>query len=185
MFVETVYVSSGVNPTTLQKFHHHSSLNAWHGTLNTTVSSFMIHLLAIAGYVQTHVHSIIIALLVSYAIGFAWHGPVFGKLWMSYNKMTAPKKEDMKFSMMLPGLGANLVLVVVQSAVLGRTFQIVSLANIGQALLIATVLWLPFTGLTIINSYAWEGKKIGHMCLDAGYYLVSIWATAAVLYSTL
>ena len=145
----------------------------------------MIHLIAIAQYVQTHVPSIIIALLVSYAIGFAWHGPIFGKQWMAYNKMTPPKKEDMKFSMMLPGLGANFILVIVQSAVLGRTFQIVSLTNIGQALLIATILWLPFTGLTIINSYAWEGKKPGHMCLDAAYYLVSIWATAAVLYVTL
>lgn len=145
----------------------------------------MIHLLAIAQYVQTHIPSIIIALLVSYAIGFAWHGPVFGKLWMQYNKMTPPKKEDFKFSMMCPGLTANLVLVIVQCAMLGRTFQIVQLNHVGHALLIATVLWLPFTGLTIVNSYAWEGKKIGHMALDAAYYLVSIWATAAVLYATL
>lgn len=145
----------------------------------------MIHLFAIAQYVQTHVLSIVLALVVSYVIGFSWHGPIFGKLWMAYNNMTPPKKEDMKFSVMLPGLGANFVLVIVQSAVLGRTFQIVSLANVGQALLIATVLWLPFTGLTIVNSYAWEGKKLGHMALDAGFYLVSLWATAAVLYYTL
>ncbi len=145
----------------------------------------MVHLIAIAGYMQTHVLSIVLALLVSYAIGFAWHGPIFGKLWMSYNNMKAPKQEDMKFSMMLPGLSANFVLVVLQSAVLGRTFQILNLPTIDQALLIATVIWLPFTGLTIVNSYAWEGKKVGHMCLDAGYYLVSIWAVAAVLYATL
>jgi hypothetical protein len=145
----------------------------------------MIHLIAIASYVQTHLLSILLAILVSYVIGFTWHGPLFGKLWMSYNNITPPKKGDMKFSMMLPGLIANFVLVFTQSAVLGRTFQIVSLSSVGQALLIATILWLPFTGLTIVNSYAWQGKKAGHMALDAAFYLVSLWAVAAVLFYTL
>ena len=145
----------------------------------------MDHLLAIGAYAQTHVLSILLAIVVSFIIGFTWHGPLFGKQWMAYNKMTPPKKEDMKFSMMLPGISANIVLVIVQSAVLGRTFQLLNLPSIGQALLIATVFWLPFTGLTIVNSYAWEGKRAGHMCLDAAFYLVSIWAIAAVLYATL
>lgn len=145
----------------------------------------MDHLAAIAGYVQTHVLSIVLALVVSYGIGFMWHGPVFGKQWMKYNKMTPPKKQDVKFSMMLPGLSANLVLVILQCAVLGRAFQVLTLNSIVDALVIATVVWLPFTCMTIVNSYAWEGKKVGHMVLDAAYYLVSIWATAAVLYATL
>ena len=145
----------------------------------------MIHLLAIALYVQTHLLSILLAIIASFVVGFAWHGPIFGKLWMKYNKMTPPKKGEMKFSMMLPGICANTVLVFVQSAVLGRTFQIVMLPDIWNALIVATIIWLPFTGLTIVNSYAWEGKKVGHMCLDASYYLVSIWVVAAVLYVTL
>lgn len=145
----------------------------------------MVHLIAVAGYVQTHVLGILLAILASFAIGFAWHGPLFGKQWMAYNNITPPKKEDMKFSMMIPGICANAMMVFAQSAVLGRTFQLVSLSGLGQALLIATLLWLPFTGLAIVNSYAWLGKRAGHMCLDAGYYLVSIWAVAAVLYATL
>lgn len=145
----------------------------------------MEHLIAIAHYVQGHILGILLAIVATYVIGFIWHGPLFGKQWMKYNKMTPPKKKDMKFSMMLPGLAANFVMVFVQSAVLGRSFEILLLPNIGYALLIATILWLPFTGLAIVNSYAWEGKKVGHMCLDAAYYLVSIWAVAAVLYATL
>jgi hypothetical protein len=101
---------------------------------------------------------------------------------MKYNKMMTPKKEDMKFSMMLPGLSANFVLVIVQSAVLGRSFQYLHLTSVSDALIIAALFWLPFTALTIINSYAWEGKKVGHMCLDAAYYLVSLWVISAVLF---
>ena len=46
-------------------------------------------------------------------------------------------------------------------------------------------LWLPFTALVIINSYAWLGRKVGHMVLDCAYNLVSMWAIAAILYYTL
>jgi len=78
----------------------------------------MIHLIAIAGYVTTHVVGIILAIIVSFAIGFLWHGPLFGKQWMALNNLPQPKKEEMKFSMMLPGIAANTVMVFVQSAVL-------------------------------------------------------------------
>jgi hypothetical protein len=145
----------------------------------------MEHLIAIGGYLQTHVLGVLLAIVASCVVGFLWHGPLFGRQWMVYNNITPPKKEDMKFSMMLPGLCANFVLVLAQSAVLGRAFQILLLPNIGYAFIIATILWLPFTGLTIVNSYAWEGKKVGHMFLTAGYYLVSLWVIAAVLYVTL
>ena len=145
----------------------------------------MEHLLAVGQYVQGHVLGIVLSIVATYVVGFIWHGPLFGKLWMKYNKMTPPKKGEMKFSMMLPGLSASLVQTFVQAAVMGRSFEILYLPSVGHALLIATLLWLPFTGLVIVNSYAWEGKRVGHMCLTAGYYLVTTWAIAAVLYTTL
>ncbi len=147
--------------------------------------SFMIHLIAIAGYVQSHVLGIFLALLATYVIGSVWHGPLFGTLWMKLNNIPMPKKEDVKFSMMLPGLSANLVMVILQSAVLGRTFQIVRLDNIGQALLIATIIWLPFSALLLANIYAWSGKSYKVWLLDAAHAWISILAVAAILYATL
>lgn len=145
----------------------------------------MVHLFAIVAYTATHIPSILLAIAVSFAVGFAWHGPLFGKQWMKLNSITPPKKEDMKFSMMFPGIVANTVAVFVQSAVLGRAFQILILPSVLHAFIIATILWLPFTALTIANSYAWLGKSAKLMILDAAYYLVSFWAIAAVLYATL
>ncbi len=145
----------------------------------------MVHLLAVAAYLQTHPLSIVLALVVSYIIGFLWHGPIFGKLWIKLNKLTPPKKGEMKFSMMLPGLSANLLLVIVESAVLGRSFQILILNNIGDALVIATIIWLPFTALVLLNIYAWSGRPMKLLLLDAAHALVSLWAVAAVLYYTL
>ena len=142
----------------------------------------MIHLVAVAQYVQTHVLAIVLAILATYVIGFLWHGPLFGKQWIALNHMPTPDKEDMKFSMMVPGLSANLVMVFVQAAVLGRAFQLVSLANIGEALIIATILWLPFSALLLVNIYAWSGRPVKLMVLDCAHALVSLWAIAAVLY---
>ncbi|HLC76057.1 MAG TPA: DUF1761 domain-containing protein [Candidatus Peribacterales bacterium] len=145
----------------------------------------MIHLLAIAGYVQTHLLGVLLAIIVSFIIGFIWHGPLFGKQWMAMNNIVQPAKEDIKFSMMLPGIAANTVLVFVQSAVLGRAFQILLLPSIFHAFIIVLILWLPFTALTIINSYAWLGKPVKLMVFDSAYYLVSLLAIAVVLYVTL
>lgn len=145
----------------------------------------MEHIVAVGQYVSSHPLGIIIAIVVSYIIGMVWHGPLFGKMWMDCNNMPMPKKEDMKFSMMLPGLSANLVKMFFMCAVLGRTFQIVDLPNMMSALVIATIIWLPFTALVLVNNYAWVGKPIKLMVLDSAYELVTVWATAAILYATL
>ncbi len=145
----------------------------------------MIHLIAIGQYVQTHVLSIVLALVATYIIGSVWHGPLFGKLWMKLNCIPMPKKEDMKVSMMFPGLAANFALVTLESAVLGRTFQIVQLDSIWHALIIATIIWLPFSALVLANIYAWSGRSFKVWLLDAMHAWVSILAVAAILYATL
>ncbi len=144
----------------------------------------MTYLTTLGQYLQSHVLGVIFAILATYAIGFLWHGPLFGKQWMELNKIPMPKKEDMKFSMMLPGLSANLFFVLVESAVLGWIFGITNPASIGEAMILGTILWLPFTALAIVNNYAWVGRPVKLMLLDTGYYLVSIWAVAAILYTT-
>jgi hypothetical protein len=39
--------------------------------------------------------------------------------------------------------------------------------------------------MTICNTYAWLGKPVKLMVLDAAYYLVSFYVIAAVLYVTM
>lgn len=145
----------------------------------------MNHLIAIGNYMMTHVLSIVLAIVVSYIIGFLWHGPIFGKLWMNLNGIKPPKKEDMKFSMMLPGLTANLILVVAISAVLGRAFQIVSMGHISDALIIATIIWFPFNALFLANQYAWMGKPFKLTVVDSAHAWIQMLAIASVLFYTL
>lgn len=141
----------------------------------------MEHLAAIGTYIQSNILAILVAVIASFVVGFIWHGPLFGKKWMEYNNMKKP--DTVKFSDMVPGIVASVVMAFVQAAILGRAFELVSLTGIGQALLIGAIISIPFTGLAIVNHYAWEGKKPGHMLLDGSYNLASTLAIAAVLYS--
>lgn len=145
----------------------------------------MIHLIALGQYVSTHVFGIVMAIVATFAIGFTWHGPLFGRQWMKANGIKPPKPEDVKFSMMAPGLIANLIMAFCQSAVLGRAFQLVQLDNVGHALVIATIIWLPFTALVLGNIYMWVGRSWTALILDAAHALVATWAIAAILFYTL
>lgn len=145
----------------------------------------MIHVIAVSHYLQTHVFGVFLAIIASFLIGFLWHGPLFGKQWMKLNGMKQPEKGEVTFSMMLPGFGASILMPFVQACVIGRTLQIVSLSGVGQALIIAVILWLPFTALVLLNEYTWAGKSFAHTCFDAAYNLASMLAITAVLYVTL
>lgn len=145
----------------------------------------MEHLVALAQFAQTHWLPILGCILLAYVVGTLWHGPIFGKQWMAYNNMKAPKKGEFKFTMMLPGLIASFFHMLLMTTVMGRTFQLIALASIWQAILIAVILWAAFLGLAFANSYAWEGKPFGYWCISAGYYLVMMVLSAIILFVTL
>lgn len=145
----------------------------------------MTYLTPLSLYVQTHIVDILLAILATYGVGFLWHGPLFGKQWMAENKIKPPKKGEASFSMMLPGLSANFVMVFLQATVLGWLFETLRITGMEQAMIVAVILWLPFTALAIVNMYAWSGKTIRHMYLDAGYNLASMLVITAVLVVTM
>ncbi len=145
----------------------------------------MEHLLAVWNYVATHPLGVIGAIVLSFLIGFLIHGPLFGKTWIKLNGITPPKPEDMKFSMMIPGIVASILMAFFQVAVLGRTFEIVALTGVVQALLISTIIWFPFTLLVLANEYTWAGKSWKNIAFDGVYNLLSTWAIAAIAYWTL
>lgn len=145
----------------------------------------MEHLLAVWNYVATHPLGVVLAIVASFVVGFLIHGPLFGKTWMKLNGIPEPKPGDVSFAQMVPGIAASILMAFFQVAVLGRTFEIVALTGIVQALLIATVIWLPFTFLALANEYLWAGKSWKNVAFDGVYNLLSTWTIAAVAYLTL
>lgn len=145
----------------------------------------MEHLAAVWNYVATHPLGVLGAIVASFVVGFLMHGPLFGKTWMKLNAIPEPKPGDVSFSMMLPGIAASILMAFFQVAVLGRTFEIVALTGLVQALLIATIIWFPFTLLVLANEYLWAGKSWKNVAFDGAYNLLSTWTIAAIAYLTL
>lgn len=144
----------------------------------------MEHLAAVATYVLTHPLGVILAVILSIATGFLWHGPLFGKTWIKLNKIGGMSKKE-QTDVMIRGLTASVIMGLVQAAVIGRALEILYLPNVAYAFIIATILWLPFTCLTFLNNYVWARRPMTLFLLDAGYTLAVLWVIAAVLYVTL
>lgn len=145
----------------------------------------MEHLLAVWNYVATHPLGVVGAIAASFILGFLVHGPLFGPVWIRLNGITPPTPGEMKLSLMIPGFIASILLPFFQVAVLGRTFQIVALTGMWQALLIAAIIWFPFTAMVIANEYLWAGKSWKLVAFDALYNLATVWLIAAIAYATL
>src|SRR3989338_5211753 len=55
--------------------------------------------------IREDVMSVVIAVIASFAFGWLWHGPVFGKLWLKLMKFPSNMKPDAKMMMKSMGLG--------------------------------------------------------------------------------
>ena len=60
--------------------------------------------------------------------------------------------------------------------------QIVYLGSPIHAIIIATLLWIPFTGMTFATNYTWSRRPFGLFLIDAGGTLISLWVIAAIMY---
>lgn len=148
----------------------------------------MIHLQKLGEFVTGHPLAILLSVIVYMAIGFVWYGPLFSKAWTSMNGMTpemiaATPKEKMMRGMMT-GMVTSFITGLVISIVLGRGMQILDMSSASYPIIIATILWLPFTALPFAQNYAYLQKPFKLLCIDAGYMLIGTWAIALVLYYT-
>ncbi len=142
----------------------------------------MVYITPVFTFVQNNILAVVIAIAATIFLGFLWHGPIFGKQWIALNKITPPKPEEVKFSMMAPGLIISIILSFLQAAVIGRLLEVLAPASIVDALVIVAGLWLPFTGLVIAGIYTWASRPTKLTFLDSFHNLASMWVITTVLF---
>ncbi len=142
----------------------------------------MIHLQALGYFITTHPLALVACMVAYMVIGFLWYGVLFMKPWA---KMTGMDKlsDKAKKEMMIPTMLISLATAFVQSVVMGRTFQILDMGHWAYPLVIATVLWFPFTFMVLWQTYAYTAKPEKLLLIDSGYMLVSMWAMAGILFA--
>ncbi len=120
--------------------------------------------------------AVLVAAAASYALGWMWHGPLFGKKWMELEGMNqeemlkSPRMKYMKL-IMAGGFVNTLILAWGLAYVLSASGV---LFNTPIAIGLVVVIWLAFLVTNLAGGWLWEGKSTKAFAFSVVYPLVSI-----------
>ncbi len=121
--------------------------------------------------------AVLVAALASFMIGFMWHGPVFGKTWMSLMKITPAQmekgKKEMEKKMPLYMLLA-FVQQLVTSFVIAVLCTLTGVIDVASAVILAVLLWLGMIATTLLSGVLWEGRSVPLYLFNLAYNFVNI-----------
>lgn len=122
--------------------------------------------------------AVVLAAVANFIIGFLFHGPLFGKLWMKLANIHPTGKE--KFKDMIPQMVKNLVMNLISAYVLSL-FVFAIGGNIINGMIIALLIWLGFIVTGSSMDVIWMGKSWKLWCFELVVSLVSFIAMALIL----
>ena len=130
--------------------------------------------------------AVVVAGVASFALGWAWYGPLFGKPWMRMVGIAKPdhitpsvKKQMMKSA--LGGLICALLMAYVFAHALMFANGYMNTEGVASNLQGAFWHWLGFIVPVTSGIVLWEGKPKKLWLINAGYYLVSLALMAVIL----
>lgn len=128
--------------------------------------------------------SVIVAAVVAFIIGFMFHGPLFGKLWMKLANIHPTGKE--KFSDMVPQMLLNLVANIVTACILAMFINVTesyynNVGNIYGGMGVAFWAWLGFLVTATSMDVIWVGKSKKLWLFEIVASLISFLAMGAIL----
>ena len=129
--------------------------------------------------------AIFVVALANFIIGFLFHGPLFGKVWMKLANIHPTGKE--KFSDMIPQLGWNFLANLVLSFVLAGAFTLIfSSPFMGPATwyrgaITAAWLWLGFIATSTSIEVIWMGRSVKLWLFECVASLVSLSVMGAII----
>ncbi len=111
-------------------------------------------------------------------VGYAWFGPLFGKLWMkeagvSESQAKKANMASMYVTMFIAAIVEAYVLSVVLGLMGGLTYM--------SALTGAFWLWLGFIATTMVGGVLAEGRSWTYYAVTAGYQLVVLAIMSAII----
>lgn len=141
-------------------------------------------------YPQIHVNyvAVAVAVVASVCFGFLWHGPLFGKKWISLMKMPADAKPDPK--VMLRGMVLMVIGTFLTAWVLVYMSDVWRPSAWGMGadspayvygFLTGLFTWLGFYVPMLFGPLAWEGKGWGLFRLNAAYHFINLQLIAMIL----
>lgn len=127
--------------------------------------------------------AVVVAALVAFVLGFLFHGPVLGSLWMRLANIHPTGNE--KFSDMLPqmlwSIVINLIAAFVLAGILAFSALAIGPATWERGAILGAWLWLGFNATATVVDVIWMGKSFKLWLFEAVASLVVIAAMGAIL----
>lgn len=133
--------------------------------------------------------AIVVAAVAAFAIGFVWHGPLFGKTWARLVGIDISPEAMEKWKASGKTMTKSYVLTIVGSLITAYVLShFITMAatffespGVGRGLSTAFCAWLAFVAPVSLSRVLWEGKSWKLWFINAGYYLVSLLVMGAIL----
>ena len=128
--------------------------------------------------------SVIVAAVATFVIGFMFHGPMLGKLWMKLANIHPTGKE--KFADMLPQMGWNMLANLVAAYCLAHLIAVYALyqgtsGSVTPGLCVAFIIWFGFIVTGSSMDTIWMGKSKKLWIFEVVASLVSFLVMGAIL----
>lgn len=135
--------------------------------------------------ISIHLISIFIAALAAFIIGFLFHGPLFGKVWMRLAHIVPTGKE--KFSDMYGQMVWNFVVNVVTAFALGIMYVfgansgLLGNSAIANGMIVGFLVWIGFLVTSSSIEVIWMGKSWKLWLFEATSSLAVMLAMGAII----
>lgn len=129
--------------------------------------------------------AVLVAAVAAFILGFLFHGPISGKLWMKLANITPTGNE--KFKDMIPQMVWNLVVNIITASVMAMIFVLVfSSPLMGPATwyrgaMVGIWVWLGFLATSSSIDVIWMGKSFKLWMFEAVCSLIVTGVMGAIL----
>lgn len=106
---------------------------------------------------------VMLAALASFIIGFLFHGPLFGKLWMKLANIHPTGKE--KFKDMIPQMVKNFVMNLLSAFILSVFITLLG-GTLSAGFIVTFLIWLGFIVTGSSMDVIWMGKSWKLWCFE-------------------
>lgn len=134
-----------------------------------------------------HFGAVFVSAIVAFVLGFLFHGPIAGKLWMKLANIHPTGKE--KMTDMIPQMAWNFLVNLVTAFVMAMVFVLVFTSPLmGEAtwfrgVIMGMWLWLGFLVTTTAIGVIWMGQSVKLWLFESVCSLIVMGAMGAILAS--
>ena len=125
--------------------------------------------------------SIVLATIASIAIGFAWYGPLLGKVWAKEQGWSDADMNKQKEKGMGTSYGIMTIGSLLTAFILAQFIKLAGAVTAGDGATIGFWAWLGFAVPLLLSSVLWEGKSWRLYGINVGYQLVTMIVMGAIV----